>query len=79
MSDSTTIMDKKGKITVPAKIRKEQNFKEGTEFAFLRTPDGLVLVPLLTRDELLKSKIDKIQLKKVVEENEREELELEER
>jgi AbrB family looped-hinge helix DNA binding protein len=70
-------MDKKGKITIPKKIRKENHFTEGTKFCILKTEDGLILVPILTKEELETRLIDKNKLQKTIEENEREELELE--
>ena len=70
-------MDKKGKITIPKKIRKEGHFSEGTKFSILKTEDGLILVPLLSLEELNNQLIDKKELIKVIEEDEREELELE--
>lgn len=45
-------MNKKGRITIPAKIRKLEGFKEGQQFSFLKTEDGYVLVPLLTEEQL---------------------------
>jgi AbrB family looped-hinge helix DNA binding protein len=51
MMESAT-MDKKGKITIPSKIRKENALKEGIKFGFLKTEEGLLLIPLLTAKEL---------------------------
>ena len=68
-------MDKKGKITIPKKIRKENHFTEGTKFCILKTEDGLTIVPILTKDELETNLIDKNILQKTIEEHEREELE----
>ena len=75
MANLTTIMDKKGKITIPAKIRKEEKFTEGTTFTFIRNEDGLVLVPLLSREELKVRILDKVLLKKSLEEDSQIELE----
>lgn len=70
-------MDKKGKITIPKKIRKEEHFKEGTKFSILKTEDGLIIIPLLSEKELEEQLLDKKQLMKVIEEHEQQELELE--
>jgi AbrB family looped-hinge helix DNA binding protein len=70
-------MDKKGKITIPAKIRKEEHYKEGMSFTFIRTADGLVLVPLLSKEELLNGSIDHKLLQKIIDQHDQEELELE--
>jgi AbrB family looped-hinge helix DNA binding protein len=72
-----TTMDKKGKITIPKKIRKEGHFTEGTKFSVLKTEDGLIIIPLLSEEELEKQLLNKKQLMKAIEEHEREELELE--
>ena len=45
-------MNKKGRITIPSRIRKLEGFKEGQKFAFLKTEDGYTLVPLLTEEQM---------------------------
>jgi len=51
-------MNKKGRITIPSRIRKIEGFKEGQKFAFLKTEDGYTLVPLLTKQQLQEDLID---------------------
>ena len=51
-------MNKKGRITIPSRIRKLEGFKEGQKFAFLKTEDGYTLVPLLTKQQLQEDLID---------------------
>ena len=70
-------MDKKGKITIPAKIRKELNFSAGMEFSFLKTEEGLLLIPLLTQEELENIKINSHDLKEIYEKDQQDQLERE--
>lgn len=76
-STNSSFMDKKGKITIPAKIRKELKFSAGMEFSFLETEEGLLLIPLLTQDELEKIKINSKELKEIYEEDQLNQLERE--
>ena len=72
-----TTMNKKGNITIPAKMRKKHNFKEGQKFCFLETGDGIVLVPLLTLEEFEKNLIPIKEFRELIEIEEKKELELE--
>ena len=51
-------MNKKGRITIPSKIRKLEGFKDGQKFSFLKSEDGYILVPLLTKQQLQEDLID---------------------
>ena len=57
-------MNEKGRITIPSKIRKMERYKEGQKFYFLKTEEGYVLVPILTKEQLEEDLIPKEDLSK---------------
>ncbi len=70
-------MNKKGRITIPSRIRKLEGFKEGQKFAFLKTEDGYTLVPLLTEEQLQEDLIDSKVLSESFENAHKSDIELE--
>jgi len=70
----TSFLNKKGKITIPSKIRKALHFSKGLEFYFLETDDGLLLVPLLTQTQLENLNLEKKALQHLYEEDHQEQL-----
>lgn len=77
MSDSIMIMDKNGKITIPKNIRQENNFSEGSKFAILKTEDGFLLIPFMTKEEFEAKLINVNDLQRVMEEGQRQDLDIE--
>ena len=53
MSSESTIT-KKGQITIPANLREELNLKPGKKVKFVKTKDGLLLVPSSVTVKMLK-------------------------
>ena len=77
MQNTITIMNEKGKITIPAFIRKQENYKRGQKFSFLKSIDGLILIPLSSEDSLADKLIPIDQLRQVCEESDDLELAIE--
>jgi AbrB family looped-hinge helix DNA binding protein len=46
MSDESTIT-KKGQITIPSKFRNEYNLKAGKKVNFIKTPEGILIKPVV--------------------------------
>jgi len=77
MQNQTTTMNEKGKITIPAIIRKQEKYKRGQKFSFLKSIDGLILIPL-SSEEINSDKLIPIdQIRKVCEESDDRELTIE--
>ena len=53
MSSESTIT-KKGQITIPANLREELNLKPGKKVKFIKTKEGLLLVPSSMTVKMLK-------------------------
>lgn len=70
-------MSKSGKITIPAAIRKKENFRSGQKFAFLKTVDGLILIPYNADGPSKEALIPNNLLQRVIEEEEEKELRIE--
>ncbi|WP_371806616.1 AbrB/MazE/SpoVT family DNA-binding domain-containing protein [Candidatus Lokiarchaeum ossiferum] len=77
MQNTTTTMNKKGKITIPATIRKQENYKPGQKFSFLKSIDGLILIPLNSEEIGNDSLISIDQLQKICETSDELELKIE--
>ncbi len=77
MQNTITTMNEKGKITIPAIIRKQENYQPGQKFSFLKSVDGLILIPLTSEEELLEGLIPIAQIQKVCEESDELELKIE--
>ncbi|MHA1112410.1 MAG: AbrB/MazE/SpoVT family DNA-binding domain-containing protein [Promethearchaeota archaeon] len=74
---SKSIVNRKGMVTIPSKLRKKYNIKEGTEVAFLDIMGNLVLVPVLEIEEIRKQMPTAQQMLKSYEESREEEIQLE--
>ncbi len=71
----TIIVNNKGMITIPSKIREKYNLHPGSEVAFLEIDGNLTLVPVVDPEDLRKA--DRATMAQVYEKTKREELELE--
>ena len=67
----------KGMITIPAKLRKKHNIKDGDKVAVIEDENGIRLVILGDFDELRKLSYTSKELKKMMEESRKEDLEME--
>jgi len=67
----------KGMITIPAKLRKKHNIKDGDEVAVIEDENGIRLIKVYPLDELRKHSYSSKELKKMMEESRKEDLELE--
>ncbi|MHA1745013.1 MAG: hypothetical protein ACTSWW_03370, partial [Promethearchaeota archaeon] len=77
MQNTTTTMNEEGKITIPAIIRKQENYKRGQKFSFLKSLDGLILIPLSSEENSADHLIPINQIRKVCEESDNRELAIE--
>jgi AbrB family looped-hinge helix DNA binding protein len=46
MGESNIVMNQRGMITIPSKIRKKYNLQPGMHFTILEDEDGLRLIPI---------------------------------
>ncbi len=51
---SESIISKKGQITIPANLREELNLQPGKKVKFVKTKEGLLLVPSSMTIKMLK-------------------------
>ena len=77
MNNFITKMSENGKITIPAAIRKQENYKTGQKFSFLKSIDGIILIPIISEEELEDKLIPINNIQKVCEELDEIELEIE--
>lgn len=77
MESQAVKVTNKGMITIPAKLRKKHNIKDGDKIVFIEDENGIRLVKLHPLDELRKQSYTLKELKKMMEESRKEELELE--
>ncbi len=76
--NNTTKVNRKGMITIPAAIRKRHDLYAGREIAVMELEGTITLIPILTEEELEKSKVTPLStMEKSYDESRKEELELE--
>ncbi len=71
----TVIVNNKGMITIPSKIREKYNLHAGSEIAFIEIDGNLMIVPVADPEELRKT--DRAMMARAYDKIKREELELE--
>lgn len=72
-------MNSRGMITIPADIRKKRNFKEGSRFTVMELDGQLTIIPIQTAEEFRTDLISRAELERDIEEDRRNEIELENR
>ncbi|MHA1112326.1 MAG: AbrB/MazE/SpoVT family DNA-binding domain-containing protein [Promethearchaeota archaeon] len=77
MESQVVKVTNKGMITIPAKLRKKHNIKDGDRVAVIEDENGIRLVKLADLDELRKISYTSKELKKMMEESREEDLEME--
>jgi AbrB family looped-hinge helix DNA binding protein len=78
IKDYTTKVNEKGMITIPAAIRKRHNLSAGREIAVMEIEGVITIIPIMTKEELLKSRVTPLaEMEKIYDEARKEELELE--
>jgi len=77
MESQVVKVTNKGMITIPAKLRKKHNIKDGDKVAVIEDENGIRLVKLGDLDELRKLSYNSKELKKMMEESRKEDLEME--
>ena len=77
MESQAVKVTNKGMITIPAKLRKKHNIKDGDKIVFIEDEDGIRIVKLYPLDELRKQSYTLEELKQMMEESRKEDLELE--
>ena len=77
MSNKTMIVNSKGMVTIPAKVRKKYGIKEGSEIAILEIEGEIKLVPLLDYNQLQEILPSRTEMEKTYEETRIEEIALE--
>jgi AbrB family looped-hinge helix DNA binding protein len=50
--DFTGTITEKGKITIPAEIRKKYKLRKGSRVRFVETEEGILIVPIIPFEEL---------------------------
>jgi AbrB family looped-hinge helix DNA binding protein len=74
----TTKINEKGMITIPAAIRKRHDLSAGREIAVMEIEGVITIIPIMTKEELLKSRVTPLaEMEKIYDEARKEELELE--
>ena len=77
MAGKFAIVNKKGMVTIPAKLRKKHNLHEGSEVAFIELEGTIILVPVLDLESLRSMLPKRKQMEKSYEETKEQELKLE--
>lgn len=77
MSGKSVIINKKGMVTIPAKLRKKHDLHEGSEVAFIELEGAIVLVPILDFELLRPFLPTRKQMEKIYYESREIELQLE--
>ncbi|MBN2155245.1 MAG: AbrB/MazE/SpoVT family DNA-binding domain-containing protein [Candidatus Lokiarchaeota archaeon] len=72
-----SIVNRKGMVTIPSNLRKKYNLQEGSEVAFLDIMGNLVLVPILSIEEIRKQMPPAKEMLKSYEESRKQEIQLE--
>ncbi len=60
-----TRLSKNGMITLPAKIRKENNIEVGDEISFIKSEDGWILIPVKNPLDLIRDDEMELALKAI--------------
>jgi AbrB family looped-hinge helix DNA binding protein len=74
---SISIVNRKGMVTIPSNLRKKYNLEEGSEVTFLDIMGNLVLVPILSIEEIRKQMPTAKDMVKSYEESREQEIQLE--
>ena len=77
MELNEVIMNQRGMITIPTKIRKKHQFKSGGKFYVIDYGDQIILIPKISDTEFNSNKIDDQKLIDSLYEDAERELELE--
>ena len=77
MSGKSAIINKKGMVTIPAKIRKKYALHEGSEVAFVELEGAIVLVPVLDFESLQSFLPSRKQMEEIYDESRELEIQLE--
>jgi AbrB family looped-hinge helix DNA binding protein len=77
MASTSSLINKKGMVTIPSKLRKKYNLHEGSEVAFVEIEGSIVLVPILELEEMRKYLPTLKQMEKNIDEASEIELKLE--
>nr|MDO8086454.1 AbrB/MazE/SpoVT family DNA-binding domain-containing protein [Candidatus Sigynarchaeum springense] len=76
--NNTTTVNRKGMITIPAATRKRHKLYAGKEIAVMKMEGTNTLIPILTKEELEKSRVTlSSTMEEIYDESRKEELELE--
>jgi AbrB family looped-hinge helix DNA binding protein len=74
-SQKSVIVNNKGMITIPAKIREKYNLQPGSEVSVLEIDGNILIIPIVDPESL--RKVDLATMAQVFEKHQEEELELE--
>lgn len=77
MTGKSAIINKKGMVTIPAKLRKKHDLHEGSEVAFIELEGAIVLIPILDFESLRPFLPSRKQMKKIYDDSREIELQLE--
>ena len=77
MTGKSAIVNKKGMVTIPAKLRKKHDLREGSEVAFVELEGAIVLIPILDFESLRPFLPTRKQMEKIYDESRGIELKLE--
>ncbi len=77
MTGKSAIVNKKGMVTIPAKLRKKHDLREGSEVAFVELEGAIVLIPILDFESLRPFLPTRKQMEKIYDESREIELKLE--
>ena len=77
MTGKSAIINKKGMVTIPAKLRKKYDLHEGSEVAFVELEGAIVMVPILDFESLRSFLPSRKQMEKIYDESRELEIQLE--
>ncbi len=77
MPSKSAIINKKGMVTIPAKLRKKHDLHEGSEVAFVELEGVIALIPILDFESLRSFLPTRKQMEKIYNESREIELQLE--